>query len=179
MISVKSNINGFLENYKKKAKSFQFVLDNTANKLALKVIEEMKKEIETNRFQWAEKGKLETISNIDFKIEPIGEKSVRVSIGDNLRKYTMSDGTLVNPVFFIEFGFGIVGQNNPKKNHELFDWEYNINGHTEAWWYIGFDGEFYQTEGVEGINFIYKTIYERKEYWQNYLKELLKEQANG
>ena len=28
----------------------------------------------------------------------------------------MSDGTLVNPVYFIEFGFGIEGQENPMQN---------------------------------------------------------------
>lgn len=174
-VKVKSNIKEFLENYRKKVENFKVILNTIAEKLAQKMVEFMRNEIETNRFQWAEKGKLETITNVDFAITPLGEKSVRVSIGDNLRKYTMSDGTLVNPAFFIEFGFGIVGQNNPKKNHEYFDWEYNINGHTHAWFYVGFDGQFYESKGVEGINFMYKAQLNAKQY----LKELLKEQANG
>ena len=179
MITIKSNIKDFLNNYKKKVENFKVVLNTVAEKLAQKIIEYMKNEIETNRFQWAEKGKLETITNVGFTITPTSDKSVRVFIGDNLRKYKMKDGTLVNPVFFIEFGFGIVGQDNPSKNHEYFDWEYNINGHTDAWWYLGFDGEFYETKGTQGINFMYKALIDKKEDWKAYLKKLLKEQANG
>lgn len=178
MITIKSNIKEFLNNYRKITENFKVVLNNIATKLAEKIVQDMKTEIETNRFQWAEKGSLEYISNIDFLITPTSNKSVMVSIGDNLKKHIMSDGTLVNPVFFIEFGFGIVGQNNPSKNHELFDWEYNINNHTDAWWYMGFDGQFYQTKGSKGINFLYKTLHRKKNVWVNYLKELLKENAN-
>ncbi len=175
MITVKSNIKQFLENYRKKVENFKVVLDSVAEKLAQKMIEFMKNEIEVNRLQWAEKGSLENISSVDFTITPLSEKAVRISIGDNLPKYQMNDGTFVNPAFFIEFGFGITGQNNPKHNHEYFDWEYNINGHTYAWWYMGLDGQFYETEGVQGVNFMYNAQQKAKEF----LNEILKEQANG
>ena len=39
--------------------------------------------------------------------------NIRVSIGEKITPHNMSDGNRVNPAYFIEFGFGIVGQNNP------------------------------------------------------------------
>ena len=177
MISVKSNIKGFIENYKKKVANLNIVLNNIANKLAEKMSTDMKSLIQTDS-KWKEHGNLSKINNVDFRIEPISQNSVRVHIGEKLPKFEMSDGTLVNPAFFIEFGFGIIGQNSPKQGAEKHDWQYNIRGHKDAW-YFWYEGVLMESEGREGINFMYNTIQRYKDNWQNYLKELLKENANG
>lgn len=174
MITIKSNIKQFLENYRKKVENLKVVLDNVAEKLAQKMCAFMALEISSLKYVWVEEGNLQDVKNIDFDIESIGTNSVRVSIGKNLTPFEMKDGTLVNPAFFIEFGFGIVGQNNPKQNHEAFDWEYNINGHTTAWYYK-YNDEYYRSEGRQGINFMYNAQQKAKEF----LMEILKEQANG
>lgn len=175
MITIKSNIDKFLENYKKKVEATQKSLLNIAEKLAQKMSSDMAFEISQLRYVWVEEGKLSTISNIDFSIEIIGASSVRVSIGNNLTPFAMSDGTLVNPVYFIEFGFGIVGQDNPKENHSKYDWEYNIHNHDSAWYYRGLNGELLKSSGREGINFMYRVIQDYKNNWKKYLKELIGE----
>ena len=175
MIRVKSNINQFLKNYKKRVDVVKLTLSEIAEKLAQKMSADMAMEIHNLRHVWVEDGNLSTVSNIDFDIKKIDDSTVVVSIGDNLKKFEMGDGALVNPVFFIEFGFGIVGQENPKKNHEAYDWEYNINEHKTAWYYYDHLGYKYRTSGREGINFMYRVIQEYKTNWLKYLQELLKE----
>ena len=120
-----------------------------------------------------------------FQIENLGNNSVRVSIGENLQKHELSDGTLVNPAYFIEFGFGVRGQKSPAKNHEKYGWEYNLNNHDESgfplpspWVYEGWDGGFHTSDGTVGTNFMYLTIQKYKDNWLKYLKELM-ESANG
>ena len=75
----------------------------------------------------------------------------------------MSDGTLVNPAFFIEFGFGILGEKAPMKDHEKCEWEYNINGHTKGWSYLGRDGDFHGSKGRVGTNFMYNAKQKAKD----------------
>ena len=176
MISVKSNINEFLKNYRKKASNFKNSLNGIAEKLAKRMSEDMKSLIQTDK-RWQEHGNLSTINEVSFDIESIGDNAVRVSIGDNLPKLVMTDGTLVNPSFFIEFGFGIVGERTPKKNHDKYNWEYNINQHKTAWMFR-YNGELMESEGREGINFMYNTIQDYRTNWLKYLKELM-ESANG
>jgi hypothetical protein len=177
MIKVTSNINEFLKHYKKRVVNFKVVLDSLAEKLAKRMADDMKNLIQSDK-RWQEHGNLSRINDVDFRIEPLSENSVRVHIGENLPKFTMTDGKLVNPAFFIEFGFGIVGQSKPKENHEKYQWEYNIRGHKDSWlfWY---EGILMESEGREGINFIYNTIDKYRVGWKYYLKELLEEQANG
>lgn len=174
MISIKSNIKGFLDNYRKKAQRFEVFIENVAEKLAEKMIDFMRNEIKTNFYTWYEYGsygEIPEFDNISFDIIPIDAKSIRIDIGKNLPLFPMSDGTLVNPAFFIEFGFGIIGQNNPMKNHEAFDWEYNIHGHTKGWTYFGVDGKFHGSKGKKGINFMYNAQQKAKEFLLEIVKE--------
>lgn len=184
MITVKSNIDEFLKAYKKKVDRFQSVLQGFAEKLAKKMSDDMLQDIFTTKMTWApnelqqdETGKMGTIEDVRFDIVPTSNTSVKVVIGENLPKHIMTDGTLVNPVYFIEFGFGIVGQENPQKNTENFGWVYNKEGHETAWWYKGFDGKAHYSKGAAGINFLYRTIDKYKTDWKNYLIQLLNEGA--
>ena len=175
MITVKSNINEFLKNYRKKVGNFKSTLYAVAEKLAEKMISYMKSEIERTHSTWYEKGSYAHIRTVDFEIIPLSSNSIRVEIGKNLDKFIMSDGTLVNPAFFIEFGFGILGEKAPMKDHEKFEWEYNINGHTKGWSYLGRDEEFHGSKGRVGTNFMYNA----KQKAKDFLQEIMTEIGNG
>lgn len=188
MITVKSNIDKFLKNYRKKVEARKSVLNGIAEKLAKKMSNDMKDIIKREMYVWSpdadnndETGKMayhrSKIDNM-FSIESLGYNSVRVSIGDNLQKHDMGDGNLVNPAYFIEFGFGLRGQANPANNHEKYGWKYNLNSHNDAWYYEGWDGEFHISDGTVGTNFMYNTIQEYRNNWKKYLNELMAEAKN-
>lgn len=177
MIKVSSNINEFLKHYKKRIHNFKDMLDNLAEKLARRMSDDMKNIIQSDR-RWQEHGNLSQIDNVDFTIEKINGSTVKVSVGENLPKFKMTDGTLVNPAFFIEFGFGIVGENKPKEGKDRYGWEYNIRGHKESW-FFWYDGILMESEGREGVNFIYQTMDNYRKNLQKYIKELLEGQENG
>ena len=191
MITVKSNINEFLKNYRKRVGNFKSTLNVFAKKLAERMSADMAYEIARTRHIWTEEGNLDKVSGVDFSITNIGDNAVRVSIGENLEKFEMKDGTLVNPIYFIEFGFGIAGQKNPQDEHSKFGWEYNIRGHKGAWYYYdrtisppeGADDKWkpqmLRSEGRQGSNFMYNVIETYKTNWQQYLKELMTEIGNG
>lgn len=178
-LKISSNIDKVLKSFGKKYKAIKTTLENIAEKLAERMSEDMKNEIVSHRSTWAEKGSMDYIDQINFDIVKTGNNSVRVSIGENLPKHEMTDGTLVNPVYFIEFGFGIVGEAKPKKNAELYDWEYNINDHQDAWVFFGRDEKFHTTKGREGLNFLYKTMLDYKERWKDYIIDMIKGNENG
>lgn len=177
MIKIISNIKEFLKRYREKVAILKQVMDNLAQILAEKMSNDMKNLIQTDK-RWQEHGNLSTIDTVDFRIEATSPQSVKVYVGENLPKFEMSDGTLVNPAFFIEFGFGILGQNKPKQNHEEYNWEYNIRGHKESW-FFWYDGILMESKGREGINFIYTTMDNYRQNLVAYFRQLLGEQANG
>ena len=175
MIKINSNIDKVIANFTKKKNNFKNKLENVAKKIAEKMSEDMRNEILSNRHIWAEKGSMDYIDTINFDIAKTGDNSVRVSIGENLQKHIMSDGTLVNPVYFIEFGFGIKGEEKPMENADKYDWVYNINNHEDAWVFFGYDDKFHTTKGREGLNFLYNTIVKYKANWETYIFEIMKE----
>lgn len=187
MITVKSNINEFLKNYRKRVGNFKSTLNVLAQKLAERMSADMKDIIFKETYTWSpdaegndETGKMAYHRGVDiaFDITSIGDNAVRVSIGENLQKHEMENGALVNPIYFIEFGFGLRGQENPATNHSRFGWEYNKNYHNGAWSYEGFDGEYHISDGTQGTNFMYRTIDKYRNGWQQYLKELMTEIEN-
>ena len=177
-MKISSNIDEVLKRFGKRREALRLTLENFAEQLAEKMSEDMKTEIFSNRSVWAEKGGLDYITSVQFDIVKTGNNSVRINIGGNLPKHKMSDGTLVNPVYFIEFGFGIEGEDSPMKNADKYDWEYNINGHQHGWTFAGRDGLFHYSEGREGLNFLYNTIEKYKQNWKDYLIEMIKENLN-
>lgn len=176
MINITCNINEFLSNYKKKTNSFIFTLQKLAYDLAVKISQDMRNMILKDT-RWEEEGNMSDINDVTFRPEILSNNMVRVHIGENLPLIEMSDGTLVNPAFFIEFGFGIVGEQNPKENHENYGWDYNINDHKD-YWFFKYNGELLKSKGREGINFMYITMQEYAIKWKAYFYELLARYSN-
>lgn len=58
---------------------------------------------------------------------------------------------------YVEFGTGIVGQNNPHPEPGLANWKYDINQHGEAGWFYFKDGEWHWTKGMPSRPFMYET----------------------
>ena len=182
MITVKSNINEFLKNYRKRVGNFKSTLNVIAEKLVERIKADMLRVIENKQFVWQEEaGNLAEIepSDIDFTTTQVGENTIRVSIGERLPRFPMSDGTLVNPVYFIEFGFGIEGQESPMQNRDKYGWRYNINHYIEGWTYLDKYGEEQFSRGREGTNFLYNTIQTYKTNWKQYVAEIMTEIGNG
>ena len=196
MITVKSNINEFLKNYKKKINSLAKVLNSLATRLAKKMSDDMLQEIKKAKSKWNEPQSFLDTLQIDENIFSItiSNNVARVSIGNNLplrelgnTAYSISSKaqkpTYVNPMYFIEFGFGVIGQKKPSPHSNKYNWEYNINKHgqlTEApWKYYDEMIDLQSSSGKEGINFLYNTIQNYRTHWKQYLKELITEIGNG
>ena len=58
---------------------------------------------------------------------------------------------------FVEFGTGVVGQNNPHPEPGLANWKYDVNQHGEAGWFYFKDGEWHWTKGMPSRPFMYET----------------------
>jgi hypothetical protein len=148
-------------------------------KLAQRMSADMALEISRSRYIWEETGgTMSEISAVDFDIVNTGFNEVTIEIGNNILPIEMSDGELVNPVYFIEFGFGIIGEENPKVGADEYDWEYNVNLRDKEWYFRGRDGHSYKSMGREGINFIHTVISKYRNEWKDYFFELLKGDSN-
>jgi hypothetical protein len=85
-------------------------------------------------------------------------------------------------VAFVEFGTGIVGQNNPHKNGEYLSkaaWNYasgakifTTQDGRVGWIYPTDDGEFRFTEGMESRPFMYETALELQREFPRMAKEV-------
>lgn len=58
---------------------------------------------------------------------------------------------------FVEFGTGIVGEENPHPDPSLANWKYDVNKHGEGGWYYYRDGEWHWTQGMPSRPFMYET----------------------
>lgn len=178
MINIKSNIDNFIKQFKDKANKISSSIQETPKIIVQQMIEEMKSIIERERSVWTSvSSPLEYVSGDDFTIEQTSNSCV-VYIGRNTNKIVAKDGARINPYFFIEFGFGIRGEKNPKTNHDLYGWKYNINKHERSWFYVGYDGEKHWTVGKEGTNFMYTTIQKYKNKWQEIVMKNIKGAIN-
>ena len=68
-----------------------------------------------------------------------------------------------NPVaFYVEYGTGVVGSQNPHPDPK--GWKYDINSHGEdGWWYWGeWDNNWHWTKGMSSRPFMYETAQELK-----------------
>lgn len=177
MVDISSNIDNVLKSFKKKANAIKLSIKQIAEELANQMSIDMQNEINSTKSVWqdVEGSNMREISNVLFDIKHTKNgKSVRIEIGSNLQPISMSDGSKVNPIYFIEFGFGIYGETIPSPHSVEHGWAYNINGHTTAWLFMGNDGEFHSTIGTQGINFIYNTMQKYKEKWKDIFFDLVR-----
>lgn len=174
-------------NYQKFSKTFinfgreltDSIIPDAVEKLLKQMCEDMIKDIKANIGEIREGSGL---SNIDFTdIKPVYDKvngTGTIYIGKNTTPLEMRDHNMVNPYLFIQFGYGIVGQENPVQYHTFNRWEYNINNHVKAWSYIGTDGEEYWTRGRKGTNFFYKIVAKYRQQWKDIVKQEIQEYYN-
>lgn len=111
------------------------------------------------------------LKNIWYR--PYGNNKYRIAIRDNNQKEIM---------YFLEFGTGIVGEDNPHEKAAEYGWEYNVNNRAEDWAseehyfptgynsqgeFVGFRGWWYIdpttksmsfTSGLKAVSYIYDTI---------------------
>ena len=137
---------------------------------------------------WQEKnGNLSTVSGDDVLVIKNADNYV-ITIGSRTQPFDMPDHsndtsglyaglpTQVNPYFFIEFGFGIAGQDSPVKNAEKWGWRYNIHNHTQAWTFIGLDGTPTESIGVHGAGAINSLL---NSEFKRIVNEVIAEERNN
>ena len=113
----------------------------------------------------------------DIKYEFDGRRGT-IHVGRESAPIVMKDGRTVNPYMFIQFGYGIVGEENPIEHHIFSRWQYNVNKHVKAWTYVGGDGQTYWTRGLKGTNFFYSVINKYRKEWKNILRDEIKDYYN-
>jgi hypothetical protein len=190
MVVVASNVEKVLKKFEKYRTAIKLTIDQIAEKLAKSMVDDMLADIEQQRPTWLQpNGNLERVDNIGYNISKLEDGFIRITLGENLplirtgnTKYSLENNkhyTWVNPLYFIEFGFGVLGENNPKEGTNRYDWIYNTNEHgreTEnPYTFKGLDGQLVETEGGEGINFLYNTIQKYRNSWKDLLLTMVKE----
>ena len=95
----------------------------------------------------------------DIKIEKVNDLLFKIKLGDNSGRLA-KDGTVVNPFYYYEFGFGIMGEGTYKNYFEAiqFGWAYDVNLHCYAGWTYKVNGTTYWTNGVNGLGFLQRTV---------------------
>ena len=113
------------------------------------------------------------LNNITYR--KYGENKYRVGIRNNNQKEIM---------YFLEFGTGVVGEDDPHPAADEFNWEYNVGSFIEDWAsdehdiptgynslneFVGFRGWWYNdpktgrikfTSGLHAVAYIYDTMQE-------------------
>jgi len=168
MIQIDSNIDKVLKSLKEKQKKLRIVISRISKIVAEQIKQDMIREIELTRSQWSE-----SYERIGGVVNPSNQITVnyningaRISIGNSAEKLVMADGGTVNPYYFIEFGFGVIGETSPAKNSSIAGWEYNINKHSKGWYFTGTDEKSHKSYGRIGINFMYNAVQKNKHKWQ-------------
>lgn len=190
MVVVKSNVDKVIKSFTKFRNAVKLSLEDIGEKIALLMVQDMQEEIERNRNVWLQpNGNLENVGYVDYTITKIEGNKIRVTLGDAMPLIQVGDTYFslphnqhteyVNPLYFIEFGWGCVGEENPKQLAQRYSWEYNTNDHggvnPDPWGFYGNDGFLTETRGREGINFLYNTIQDYRDKWKTILVSLIKE----
>lgn len=111
----------------------------------------------------------------DINIQKENDLLFKIKLGENsLRK--ASDGNLVNPFYYYEFGFGIMGEGTYKNYSDAiqFGWSYDVNNHSYAGWTYKVNGMTYWTNGVNGLGFLQETVDWYKENKEQILQDAIK-----
>lgn len=174
---IKSNFNDFMKRFRDLPRLIDVASYDAIKELLERMCNDMKQEIQTHREEWAEHGgPFENWGDLGQDIEyEISEKGGRIYVGRNthtIRIGKKANRRSVNPYLFIEFGWGIEGEQNPVRYHTQHGWEYNINQHKEAWSFYGVNGELITTTGRRGIDFFYNTISKYRKEWKSVVEEI-------
>lgn len=180
-IKIKSNWHRFKQHLELLPKQIEDETQKAMEKILEKMCKEMKARLNSASKYWMDNGGLEAIydvnGNQDIEYEIVDNKGT-LYVGRNTSRLKLKDGRVVNPYLFIEFGYGILGQNNANPKAYLQDWEYNVNNHEKAWWFVGLNGERTWTMGQRGFDFFYPVIEKYKKEWKNIVsKRILKLQG--
>lgn len=140
--------------------------DSMLNKIAERVKDFIINDYTSKGSIWREEnGNLQTISGDDVIVEK-KDSTYIVALGRNTQLFVMPNREnssnpnyfglprTVNPYFFIEFGFGITGQQNEITNAPNFGWRYNIRPYSHGWHFRGLDGTRTWSTGTKGIGAI-------------------------
>lgn len=178
---VKSNARRFLSKLNQLPKQIDDELQASMQEILENMCREMKGRLASATTKWFDNGGLEAVYNAsgnqDIEYEIVENKGT-IYIGRNSAKLMMKDGRIINPYLFIEFGYGIIGENNPNTNAHLQNWIYNINDHKKAWWFAGINGEKTWSMGQKGFDFFYPVLEKYKKEWKNIVsKRILKLQT--
>lgn len=60
----------------------------------------------------------------------------------------------INPYFFIEFGFGIIGKEGSSNLASKYNWEYNIRPYSNRWHFKGINSRRTESRGQLGVKAI-------------------------
>lgn len=177
-IQVKSNFNNFIKRFRDIPRIIDVASYDAIKELLERMCEDMKEEIRSQRDTWAEVGgPFENWGDLGNDIEyEVNEKSGRIYVGRNTHTLKVGKGDNrreVNPYMFIEFGWGIQGEQNPVRYHTQHGWEYNINKHREAWSFYGVNGNLITTTGRRGIDFFYNTINKYRKEWKDIVSNII------
>ncbi len=164
-------------------------LNKIANKIANKVRDFIELTYTSTKIIWQEEnGNLKEISGNDVKVINDSTRFF-VTIGAETTPFEMPKRTeksgqqyqglpkFVNPYFFIEFGFGIIGANNSSKYANKFGWKYNIRPYSNRWHFKGLDGTRTESRGGKGANAIGKLATNFRQICEEVITEEMKQYA--
>lgn len=86
----------------------------------------------------------------------------------NATIYVVSDHAI-----YVEFGTGIVGQQNPNPNNKI-GYAYDINNHGNSGWYYYDEDGIHWTKGMPSRPFVHETFIELREEIDSIVKEVFK-----
>ena len=175
MIKIKSNINSILKTFKERQSAIKNINITVAKQVAYEIAKQIKSDIVLNKPTWYESaGGMSINYGTDVVVDETSSGAL-IRIGENTSKLIMADGSQINPYYFIEFGFGIIGANNSAANSIKYGWAYNIKGHIEPWIIPGSET---LSSGTQGINFLYNNVYVNKDKWVSLAKQKVMEAFN-
>lgn len=156
-------------------------------KNAIKELKQYKKQIETNTRLLVQKLTNEGANIAKIKIVNMGAyySGALLSGVEGYYSPSLNAGFVKvtsDHVAFVEFGTGVVGQNNPHRNGEYLSkaaWEYasgtkifTTQDGRVGWIYPTKDGGFRFTEGMESRPFMYETALELESKFKQFAKEV-------
>lgn len=151
MININSNVADVIKFFEEKQRRVQDTESAILKKVAERIRQRLLTMYSAMSYDSEELLSLIDVDDIDIQYQP---NRCIIKIGSNTEKMTMKDGSQVNPFFFIEFGFGLIGEQNPTKKSKDYNWVYNVNKHKSGWYYTSkVTGETrVWTQGYSGAN---------------------------